>query len=155
MPLFLNAEPASTGTIFRASVDLRMDLRISSAVSSLSVQILFQQIVVVLGNVIDHLAAMLVVKLLVNRRNLQRRGNIRAGIDKRLVPQLRDRKLLKLRAQRFLEPHDGFFFQEIDDADEIIFAAERELQGHRVSAQALAHGAHARDRNPRPCGPSY
>ena len=51
-------------------------------------------------------------------------------------------KIFKLRAQRFLEPDDHFFFEEIDDADEIIFAAERELQRHRMSAQALANGAH-------------
>jgi len=41
------------------------------------------------------------------------------------------RKFLKLGAEGLFEPHNHFFVRgRIDDADEIVFAAERELQGN-------------------------
>ena len=67
MPLFLNAEPASTGTIFSASVDLRIDLRISSQRQRAFVQILVDDFVVMFGDVFDHFVAMFFVKCLVDR----------------------------------------------------------------------------------------
>ena len=137
MPLFLNAEPASTGTIFSAIVDLRIDLRSSSSVSVPSFRYLSMHFVIVLGDVFDHFVAMLFVEFLVDRRSFQRRRNVRARIDERLVPQFFDSEILKFRAQRFFQPDDRFFFEEIDDADEIVFAAERELQRNRMRAEPL------------------
>src|SRR6202158_4153261 len=84
---------------------------------------------------------MVVVKLLVDCRTFQSAGNIRPRIDKRLVPQLLDRKSFELRSERFLEPDNYFLFEEIDDADEIIFTSEGKLQRYGVGSQALANGA--------------
>src|SRR4029077_10754888 len=84
---------------------------------------------------------MLVVKFLVDRRALERRGHVRPGIDESFVPQLCYFKDFKLRAEPLLQPNHDFLLEEIDDADEIIFAAERELQRHRTRAEALLDGA--------------
>src|SRR6266581_4438701 len=70
-----------------------------------------------------------------------RRSNIRPRIHERLVPEFLDRKCLELRAQRFLEPHNHLLLQEIDDSDEIIFAAEGKLQRYGVGSQALSNRA--------------
>src|SRR5712692_7308133 len=104
-------------------------------------QILVDHFVVMLGDELDHLFAMVLVKLLVDGRTLQGRGDVGAGIDERLVPELPHGKCLELRPQGFLEPHDHFLFQEIDDADEIIFAAEGKLEGDWVGTESLADGA--------------
>ena len=84
------------------------------AVSACSFKYLFEHRIVVLGNVLDHFAAMLFVKCFVDRRSLQRRGNVRAAFQKRVIPELFDFKDFKFRAEGFLEPDDGFFFDEID-----------------------------------------
>ena len=82
-----------------------------------------------LGDVFDHFFAMFVVEFLVDCGTFERRGDIRASGNKRGVPQLCDIKSFKLGAQRFLQPDNHFFFDEIDTADEIVFSAERKLQG--------------------------
>src|ERR1700678_3555279 len=46
-----------------------------------------------------------------------------------------------LRAEGFVLPYNGFFFEEVDHADEVIFAADRELQRYGVGAKTLAHRA--------------
>src|SRR6266849_5357030 len=94
-----------------------------------------------LGDVLDDLVAMLFVKLFVDGRALERRGHIRAGIDESFVPKLFNLKDLKLGAERLFEPNDDFLLEEIDNADEIVFAAERELQRHRTRSEALLDGA--------------
>ncbi len=94
-----------------------------------------------LGDVFDGLVAVFVVEGLVNRGALQRRGHIRAAGDEGGIPKLGDIKNFKFGAESFLEPDDDFLFDEIDDADEIIFAAEGKLQRNRMSAEALANGA--------------
>src|SRR6516164_1596179 len=94
-----------------------------------------------LGDVFDGLIAMLVVKSLVDGGTLEGCGDIRARGHKILVPKLFDIENFELGAQGFLEPHDHFLLDEIDDADEIVFAAEGKLQGHRMRAKTLANGA--------------
>src|SRR5262249_29343559 len=84
---------------------------------------------------------MIVVKLLVDCRALQSSGNVGTRCNKRRIPQLGDFKNFILRAERFFKPDNDFFFQEIDNADEIIFAAEGKLEGNGMSTEALTHGA--------------
>src|SRR5467141_1495212 len=105
------------------------------------VQILVDHFIVVLGDVLNDFLAMVVVKLLVDRRTFQSTSNIRPRIHERLVPQLLDRKSFELRSQRFFQPNNDFFLEEIDDADEIIFTAKGKLQRYGVGSQALAYGA--------------
>src|SRR6266481_10178450 len=84
---------------------------------------------------------MFFVEFLVNGRALERCGHIRAGIDESLVPKLFNFKDLKLRAESFFEPNYDLLLEEIDDAYEIVFAAQRELQRYRTRAEALLDGA--------------
>src|SRR5260370_1016336 len=102
---------------------------------------LFDELVVVLGDIFHNLVAVFVVKLLVDRGGLQGRGHIRPRIHKRLVPKLCYFEDFKFRAQRFFQPDNYFFLEEIDDPDEIIFAAEGELQGNGVGSKTLSNGA--------------
>ena len=141
MPLFLNAEPASTGTIFSAKRGFANGLAHFLDGKRAFGQILVENGVVVFGDVFDGLVAVLVVEGLVDRGTLQRRGDIRAAGDECRIPQLGNFENFKLGAERFFEPHDDFFFDEIDDADEIVFAAEGKLQRHGMRAKALANGA--------------
>src|SRR5712675_1986916 len=106
-----------------------------------AIQIFVDQLIVVFGDIFDHLVAVLFVEFLVNGRALERRGHIRAGVYESLVPKLFDFKYLKLRAQRLFEPNHDLLLEEIDDADEIVFAAQRELQRYRAGAEALLDGA--------------
>src|SRR5712671_6447458 len=106
-----------------------------------AIQIFVDQLIVVFGDIFDHLVAVLFVEFLVNGCALQRRGHIRAGVYESLVPKLFDFKDLKLRAESFLQPNHDFLFEEIDDADEIVFPAERELQRYRARAETLLDGA--------------
>ncbi len=93
------------------------------------------------GDVLDDFVAMLVVELFVDRRAFKRRGHIRTGIDERLVPKFFDFKNFILRAERLFEPNDDFLLEEIDDADEIVLAAEWKLQRHRTRSKTLLDGA--------------
>ena len=132
MPLFLNAEPASTGTSFSAIVERRIEARNSSAVNFFAVQIFFDERVVMLGNVFHRLFAMLFVIVLVRERKTFSAAAMSGRVAmKAAIPQLGDFKHFKFRAQRFLKPDDRFFFQEIDDADEKIFLADGALNRHR------------------------
>src|SRR5215475_12632037 len=94
-----------------------------------------------LGDVLDNFRAVFVVKLLVNCGTLQSSRNIRARINESFVPQLLYFKNLVFSSESFLEPDDNFLLEEIDDADEIIFATERKLQRNRMSTEALANRA--------------
>src|SRR5712664_2900925 len=94
-----------------------------------------------LGDVLDNLVAMLFVELFVDGRALDRHGYIRTGIDESFVPKLFDFEDFKLRAECLFQPNDHFLLEEIDDADEIVFAAKRELQRHRTRSEALLDGA--------------
>ena len=110
MPLFLNAEPASTGTSFSAIVERRNEARSSSDVKLIAVEIFVQDGVVVLGDVLDHFFAMLFVEASwLSAEHLQRRGDVRARIHERRIPQLFDIKNFKFRAQRFFQPDNGAF----------------------------------------------
>src|SRR6266849_6436172 len=104
-------------------------------------QIFVNDFVVMLGDVLHNLVAVLVVKLLVDRRSLQSGGNIRLRIHERLLPKLLHGKSLEFRAQRLFQPNNYLFLEEIDDPDEVIFAAERKLEGNGVGSEALANGA--------------
>src|SRR5579862_579155 len=84
---------------------------------------------------------MLVVEFLVNRGTLERCGDVWPRIHKRFVPQFFDWKFLELRAESLFQPNDNFFFEEVDDADEIVFATEGKLEGNGVGAEALANSA--------------
>src|SRR6267378_2324963 len=106
-----------------------------------AIQIFVDQLIVVFGDIFDHLVAVLFVKFLVNGCALQRCGHVRAGIYESLVPKFFDFKDLKLRAESFLQPNHDFLLEEIDDANEIVFAAQRELQRYRAGAEALLDGA--------------
>src|SRR5271168_4713817 len=106
-----------------------------------AIQIFVDEFIIVLRDVVHHLGAMLVVESFIDGRAFERGADVWARIDEGLVPQLRDRELFKLRAERLFEPNDNFFFQEVDDADVVVFAAERELQRHGMSAEALPNGA--------------
>src|SRR5262249_40172648 len=105
------------------------------------VEVLVENFVVVLGDVFDDLGAMIVVELLVDGGTLEGRGNVRAAGHKRGIPELRDFEDFKLGPEGFLEPNDDVFFQEIDATDEVVFATKGELQGNRVSTEALTDGA--------------
>src|SRR6266852_1475025 len=93
-----------------------------------------------LGDVFHDFIAVVVVKFLVDRGSFQRRGHIRPRIHERLVPQFFHFENFKFRTQRLFQPDDYFFFQEIDDPDEIIFAAEGKLQGNGVGSKTLSNG---------------
>src|SRR5258708_24688056 len=94
-----------------------------------------------LGNIFHNFVAVLVIKLLVDRGGLQGGSHIRPRIHKRLVPKLSYFENLKFRAQRFFQPDNYFFLEAIDDPDEIIFAAEGELQGNRVGSKTLSNSS--------------
>src|SRR4029077_6171102 len=104
-------------------------------------QIFVNHFVVVFGDIFHNFVAVLVIELLVDRRSLQSGGNVRPRIHERLVPELLDGKSLEFRAQRFFQPNNYFFFQEIDNTDEIVFAAEGKLEGNGVGPEALPNGA--------------
>src|SRR6267154_1924667 len=106
-----------------------------------AIQIFVDQLIVVFGDIFDYLVAVLFVKFLVNGRALQRCGHIRAGIYESLVPKLFDFEDLKLCAEGLFEPNHDLLLEEIDDADEIVFAAQRELQRNRARSEALFDGA--------------
>src|SRR4029077_5364558 len=71
----------------------------------------------------------------------ERGSDVRAGVDERFVPELFNFKNLVLRTQGLFQPDHYVLFQKIDDADEVVFAAERELQGDGMSTEALTNGA--------------
>src|SRR5579864_1917649 len=104
-------------------------------------QILVDDFVVVLGDVVNHFAAVLFVELLIDGRAFQRRSDIGPRIDEGLVPKFCDFKDFEFRAERFFQPNNYFLFDEIDDPDEIIFAAERKLEGNGVCTEALTNRA--------------
>ncbi len=116
-----------------------MEARSSCCRNLFAVQKFFHQGIVVLGDVFDRLFPMLLVIRLIQRRKLERGGNVRTGREKIRVPQLGDIKDFKFRAQGFLEPDNRLFFQEIDDANEKIFLADGALNRHGMRGQTVAH----------------
>src|SRR6267154_283452 len=106
-----------------------------------AIQIFVDQLIVVFGDIFDYLVAVLFVKFLVNGRALERCGHVRAGIYESLVPKFLDFEDLKFCAESFFEPNHDFLLEEIDDANEIVFAAQRELQRNRARAETLLDGA--------------
>src|SRR5713226_9338105 len=93
-----------------------------------AIQIFVDQLIVMFGDVFDDFVAMLFVKFLVNGRALERCGHIRTGIDEGLVPQLFRLQDSQPWPEGFLQPNHDLLLEEIDDANEIVFAAQRELQ---------------------------
>src|SRR6266851_3087078 len=106
-----------------------------------AIQILLDQLVVMLGDIFHNFIAVLVVEFLVDRRGFQRRSHIRPRIHKRLVPKLPHFEDFKFCAQRLFQPDNDLFLEEIYNPDEIIFAAERELQRNGVGSQTFANSA--------------
>src|SRR5215469_7605830 len=106
-----------------------------------AVQVFVHQLVVVLGDVLDHFAAVVFVKLFVDGGALQRRRYVGTRIDKIRIPQLLDFKDFEFGAQSFFEPYNHFLFEKIDASDEVVFSAEGKLEGNGVGSEALAHGA--------------
>src|SRR5487761_12037 len=97
--------------------------------------------VIVLGNVLDDLFAMLFVKLRTDGRGFDCRGDIRARLLKRRIPELLEGHVFEFRAESFVLPDNGALLDEVDDADESVFLAEGKLEGNGVGREALAHGA--------------
>src|SRR5487761_244851 len=97
--------------------------------------------VIVLGNVLDDLFAMLFVKLRTDGRGFDCRGDIRARLLKRRIPELLEGNVFEFRAESFVLPDNGALLDEVDDADESVFLAEGKLEGNGVGREALAHGA--------------
>src|SRR5690348_5175460 len=104
-------------------------------------QIFVDHLIVVLGDVLHHLGAVLFVEFLVDGRALEGRSDIEARVDERFVPELCNFKNLVLRAERLFQPDNDLFLDEIDDSDEIIFATEGKLEGNGVGTEALANRA--------------
>src|SRR6202022_1204064 len=96
------------------------------------VQIFVQNGVVMLGDMLDYFVAMLFIERLVDWRSLQRGNYIRTAGQKRAIPKLFDFKHFEFRALRFLKPDDGFFRDEIDNANEGIFLTNGPLNRNRV-----------------------
>ena len=104
------------------------------------IEILREDGVVVLGDIFDYLVAMLFVELRSQRRGLHRGFQFRMRLQIVRIPKLFKRHNFIFRAQRFALPDDGALFDEIDHADEIIFAPDRILHRHRMPGKPLPHG---------------
>src|SRR5882762_3871293 len=104
-------------------------------------EVLVEDGVIVFGNVLHHFAAMFVVESLVDGGTLESGGDVGARVNEGFVPQFFDFEDFKLGAEGLFQPHNHFLFEEVDDADEIVFAAEGELQGNGMRAETLANGA--------------
>ena len=121
MPLFLRAEPVSTGTMRFCSVPRRRPRRISSIADLLALEELRGQLVVELGHGLDHGVAVLL------------------GLGAQVLRDLDDLDLLA----QVVAVDDGLALDEVDDAVEAVLLADGDLDGHGVGAEALADGGHA------------
>ncbi len=104
------------------------------------VEILGQDGVVVLGDILDDLVAMLFIKFRGQRRSLHGGLQFRVRLQVLRIPQLFERQRFVLRAQGFALPDDGALFDEIDDADEIVLAPDGILDRHGMPRKPLPHG---------------
>src|SRR5215475_1657639 len=59
-----------------------------------------------------------------------------------LAQLLRDRALLEALAEALVVPDDRALAQEVDDPDEAVLGADRQLEGHGPRAEPLAHHPH-------------
>ena len=117
-PLFLNAEPSSTGVILFSSVPLRSARRIISGVTdSSSMQVRLGQLVVELGDRVDQLVVVLL-------RLLRELGGNLAG--------------LHLRAE-VVGPGDRAHLDEVDDAAVVLLLADGQLDRHGLRAEPVDH----------------
>ena len=98
----------------------------------LVLEVRLHQLVVVLGDRVDQR----VVRLLGGGRELGR-----DLADGERLPEL-------------VLVDDRAHLDEVDDADVVVLLADRDLDGHRVRAEPVAHRLHGGRRSPRRCGPS-
>ena len=121
MPLFLKAEPASTGVTVMSSVAARSArFSISGVTASSSSEVGLEQLVVVVGDRVDQLVVVLL----------------------RLLEQLlRDLDDVHLRAEVVL-PDGRAHLDEVDHAAEVLLLAHRQLHRHRAGAEAVDHRLH-------------
>src|SRR3546814_13481315 len=54
-----------------------------------------------------------------------------------ILEVVRNCYIIELRAQRFILPHDGAIFDQINQADEIAFKADRKIKNQRTRAQTI------------------
>ena len=67
-----------------------------------------------------------------------------AAIFERLILQLgRDLDFVEARSERFTRPDDRLHLDEVDDAPEIAFGADRQLKADRLSGDAVDDVGHA------------
>ncbi len=92
-----------------------------------------------LGDVLDHLFAMFLVEFRAERRCGNGLLDFRPRFQKLRVPQFFKRENFVFRAQSLIFPDDGALFDEINDADEIVFASDGVGNCHRVSGKSLPH----------------
>ena len=119
-PLFLNAEPHSTGNILSAMVAVRSP-RFNPPGDVFAFQVLVEQFVVVLGDVSTSCSWKA------------------SAFLRRFVGNFLDSRTWR----PWSSFHStAFIFEQVDDALEIIFLADRNLQGHRTGIQTLADGIH-------------
>ena len=97
--------------------------------------------VVVFGDVLDHLLAVLPVEGFGDSTGADGGGHVGPTAEKGRIPELLDGENVVLSAQGVVAPDDDALVDEIDDTDEGIFFAEGELEGNRVGGQALTHRA--------------
>ena len=120
-PLFLNEAPQTTGVIALAMHALRSAALISSTRDLLVLEELHHQLVVVLGGGLDELVA------------------VHLGVVGQLGGNLADGRVDALVV---LVEEDGVHLDEVDDADERVLGADRELERHRAGVEAVLHHLH-------------
>ena len=116
-PLFLNEEPQRTGVTLVSRQARCRDLAIRSWGISSSAEVGLHQLVVVVGAGLDQLGPVFLGLVLRGRRGSRR---------------------LELGAELVL-PDQRLHLDQVDDADEVALAADRQLDRQRVGAEAVRH----------------
>jgi len=101
-------------------------------------EVFVEDSVIVFGYVFHHFAAMFIVESLVDGGTLESGGDVGARVNEGFVPKFFDFEDFKLGAEGLFEPHNYFLFEEVDDADEIVFAAEGGIVGERDARRDAA-----------------
>ena len=113
-PMFLRAEPQRTGLHSRAMVPLRIAALICSLVTSRSPEVDLHQVVVELGGLLDHLAAPH-LGVVGGSSGMSRSSTV----------------------SPFSPEEERLHLDEVDDALEVVAAADRDPQGDRAPRRSL------------------
>ena len=132
-PLFLNEAPQTTGVIALAMQALRRAALISSIDSSSSSRKLHHQLVVLLGSGLDELVT------------------VHLGVVSELGGNLADGRVDALVV---LVEEDGVHREQVDDADERVLGADRQLKRHGARVEPVLHHLHDVVEVRTRCGPS-